>query len=52
MNPLISNSIIACGKEGIKLFKIKNGHLPGNAVILNNTARGKYFSQIIFQNSG
>jgi hypothetical protein len=25
----VSNSIIACGKENIKLYKIKNGHLPG-----------------------
>ena len=28
-NDVVSNSIIACGKENIKLYKIKNGHLPG-----------------------
>jgi hypothetical protein len=28
-NNCIASSIIACGKENIKLYKIKNGHLPG-----------------------
>ena len=51
-NPMIANSIIACGKENIKLFKIKSGHLPGQSVILNNTARGKFFTHITFQQSG
>ena len=51
-NPLVANSIVACGKENIKLFKIKNGHLPGQSVMLNNTARGKYFTHIAFQSSG
>jgi len=51
-NPLLATSIVACGKENVKLFKIKNGHLPGQSVMLNNTARGKYFRHIAFQNSG
>ena len=46
-NSVVSNSLIACGKENIKFFKIKNGHLPGQSVILNNTARGKYFHKAI-----
>ena len=28
-NNCVSYSIIACGKENIKFYKIKNGHLPG-----------------------
>jgi len=28
-NSVVPNSVIACGKENIKFFKIKNGHLPG-----------------------
>jgi hypothetical protein len=28
-NPTIANSIIALGKETIKFYKIKTGHLPG-----------------------
>ena len=28
-NSVVANSIIACGKENIKLYKMKSGHLPG-----------------------
>jgi hypothetical protein len=28
-NSVVPNSIIACGKENIKLYKMKSGHLPG-----------------------
>jgi hypothetical protein len=28
-NNVVQNSIICCGKENIKLYKIKSGHLPG-----------------------
>lgn len=48
-NSVVSNSIISCGKENIKLYKIKSGHLPGQSVILNNTARGKYFHKAVVQ---
>ena len=50
-NSVVSNSIIACGKENIKLYKIKNGHLPGQSIMLNNTARGKVFHKAVFQYS-
>jgi hypothetical protein len=26
---MVPNLIVAAGKENMKLFKIKNGHLPG-----------------------
>jgi hypothetical protein len=39
--------LVACGRENIRFFKIKNGHLPGQLVTLNNTARGKVFSKSI-----
>jgi WD40 repeat protein len=48
-NSIVANSIICCGKENIKLFKIKSGHLPGQSVILNNTARGKTFNKAVIQ---
>ena len=28
-NSVVANSIIACGKGNIKLYKMKSGHLPG-----------------------
>ena len=37
--------MVACGRENIRLFKIKNGHLPGQMVTLNNTGRGKMFTR-------
>lgn len=43
-NAARSDSLISCGKENIRFFKIKNNHLPSNSVILNNTARGKIFN--------
>lgn len=46
-NDANQNSLIACGRENIRFFKIKNGHLPGQLVTLNNTARGKYFNRSI-----
>ena len=50
-NNVINNSVIACGKESIKFYKIKNGRLPGQPVILNNTARGKIFNRALVQYS-
>jgi hypothetical protein len=28
-NDILSNSLISCGKENIRFYKIKNNHLPG-----------------------
>ncbi len=28
-NDASSSSLVACGRENIRFFKIKNGHLPG-----------------------
>lgn len=46
-NDAISNALVACGRENIRFFKIKNGHLPGQSVTLNNTGRGKLFNRSI-----
>lgn len=46
-NDAINTALIACGRENIRFFKIKNGHLPGNSVTLNNTGRGKLFNRSI-----
>ena len=35
------------GKEQIKFYKIKQGHLPGQSVLLNNMARGKTFASCV-----
>jgi hypothetical protein len=28
-NDAVANGLVACGRESIRLLKIKNGHLPG-----------------------
>jgi hypothetical protein len=37
------------GKETVKFYKIKQGHLPGQAVLLNNMARGKVFTNFVYR---
>ena len=39
-----NTTLIGCGKENIRVFKIKNNYLPSQLVSLNNTARGKTFT--------
>jgi WD repeat-containing protein 90 len=46
-NDALPTSLVACGRESIRFFKIKNGHLPGQSVTLNNTGRGKLFTRSI-----
>jgi WD repeat-containing protein 90 len=46
-NEAHQSSLVACGRENIRFFKIKNGHLPGQSVTLNNTARGKIFNRSV-----
>jgi len=43
-NEALNTSIIGCGKENIRFFKLKNNFLPGQLVALNNTSRGKVFN--------
>lgn len=43
-NDALSSSLIGCGKENIRFFKIKNNFLPSQLVALNNTQRGKVFN--------
>lgn len=46
-NESLSSSIIGCGKENIRFFKIKNNFLPSQLVSLNNTSRGKVFNNSV-----
>lgn len=44
-NDALPTGLVACGRESIRLLKIKNGHLPGQQVTLNQTGRGKVFTR-------
>jgi hypothetical protein len=48
-NEAVGHGLVACGRENIRVFKIKNGHLPGQSVTLNNTGRGKLFNNSLVQ---
>lgn len=50
-NDAHNTSLVACGRENIRFFKIKNGHLPGQSVTLNNTGRGKLFTRSLVEYS-
>ena len=42
--------MLSCGKENIKFWRIKDNHLGGKAVVLNQYARGTNFICIDFDN--
>ena len=37
-------TLLGCGKENIRIFKIKNNYLPSQLIALNNSARNKIFN--------
>ena len=41
---MLNTSLVGCGRENIRFYKIKNNFLPSQLVSLNNTARGKVFN--------
>ena len=43
--------LVTCGRENIRFWRIKNGHLPGRPVILNEYARNTIFSDIAIERS-
>jgi hypothetical protein len=43
-NEAIPSSLIGCGTENIRFFKLKNNFLPSQLVTLNNTSRGRVFN--------
>lgn len=49
-SPFEQTILSSCGKENIKFWRIKNDHLVGKAVVLNNFARNSVFSCIDYDN--
>lgn len=47
--PFDENSLISCGRENIRLWRIKNGHLPGRPILLKEYTRGYIYTDISFQ---
>ncbi|KAL8425670.1 hypothetical protein Efla_003990 [Eimeria flavescens] len=48
ISPLEELHIVSCGKENIRFWRIKNGHLPGCNVSLDGLGRGNVFTDLAF----
>jgi hypothetical protein len=42
-----NTNLVGCGKENIRIFKLKNNYLPSQLISLNNSARGLVFNNSV-----
>lgn len=49
-SPYEEFSLASCGRENIRFWRIRKGHLPGRPVLLNEYARGFLFSDLVYYN--
>jgi WD40 repeat protein len=47
-SPFEENALVSCGRENIRFWRIKKGHMPGRPVQLNEYSRGFIFTEIAF----
>ncbi len=47
-SPFEDRGLLSCGRENIRFWRIKKGHLPGRPVQLNEYSRGFFFSDFSF----
>jgi len=48
-SPFEALRLVTCGRENIRFWRIKEGHLPGCSVVLNSLARQTHFTCIAFE---
>mmetsp|Transcript_7175 Transcript_7175/g.15656 ORF Transcript_7175/g.15656 Transcript_7175/m.15656 type:complete len:1314 (+) Transcript_7175:96-4037(+) len=48
-SPFEAMRLVSCGKENIRFWRVKEGHLPGCSVVLNSLARQTHFTCIAFE---
>ena len=46
--PVDETSLVSCGRENIRFWRIRKGHLPGRPVLLNEYSRGFIFKDLAF----
>jgi WD repeat-containing protein 90 len=49
-SPFEEFSLVSCGRENIRFWRIRKGHLPGRPVLLNEYSRGFTFVDVAFHN--
>ncbi|RHY17122.1 hypothetical protein DYB28_000206 [Aphanomyces astaci] len=47
-SPHEPDRLVSCGRESIRFWRVKNGHLPGCAVVLHEYARDTLFTDLDF----
>lgn len=50
-SPTVDDSLVSCGRENIRFWRIKKGHLPGRPVMLNEFSRGFVFDDLGYATS-
>mmetsp|Transcript_155312 Transcript_155312/g.289735 ORF Transcript_155312/g.289735 Transcript_155312/m.289735 type:complete len:986 (+) Transcript_155312:42-2999(+) len=48
-SPFEELHLVTCGKESIRFWRVKDGHLPGCSVVLDSLARQSHFTCVAFE---
>lgn len=50
-SPFFEDGLVSCGRENIRFWRMKKGHLPGRPVQLNEFSRGYFFTDLAYANA-
>jgi len=50
-SPYSPRNLVSCGRENVRFWRIKSGHLPACPAILGSFARGTTFTDLAFESS-
>lgn len=48
-SPFEELTLVTCGRESIRFWRVKDGHLPGCTVVLDSLARQSHFTCVAFE---
>ncbi|CAE8631763.1 unnamed protein product, partial [Polarella glacialis] len=48
-SPFEQLHLVSCGRESIRFWRVKDGHLPGRSVVLSSLARQSHFTSLAFE---
>lgn len=49
-SPFEECGLVSCGRENVRFWRVRKGHLPGRPVLLGEYARGYIFNDMAFHN--
>lgn len=47
-SPFETGTLVSCGRENIRFWRMRKGHLPGRPVCLNQYSRGYHYGDFVF----